>query len=61
MTGMLRVENNNSHSPLQKYKKSKIPKKKIEAEMLKKFKQHMINKDFFARLKLIMFEIDKEL
>ena len=29
--------------------------------MIKQFKQHMIDKDFFGRLKLIMYEIDKEL
>lgn len=36
-------------------------KNKLEKEMIQKFKQHMVNRDFFARLKLIMYEIDKEL
>jgi len=38
------------------------PKKpKLSKEIIKKFKQHLINKDFFARLKLIMYELEKEL
>lgn len=35
--------------------------KKLGTDVLKKFKQHLLNKDFFCKLKLIMFEIDKEL
>lgn len=29
--------------------------------MLKQFKAHLMSKDFFVKLKLIMYEIDKEL
>ena len=33
-------------------------RKKLDQEVMKKFKQHMINKDFFTQLKMIMYEID---
>jgi len=38
--------------------KKKTP---LTDEMIKKFKAHLINKDFFIKLKLIMYSIDSEL
>ena len=39
----------------------KLTKRKLEKELIKKFKDHLVNKDFFARLKVIMYSLDKEL
>ena len=43
--------------------KAVIPqeKRKISNELLKQFKKHLLNVQFFARLKLIMHEIESEL
>ena len=37
-------------------KRIRLPK-----DIIKKFKQHLMNKDFFASLKLIMYGVDKEM
>ena len=44
------------------YGSQSAPKKlQLTDEMIKKFKTHLINKDFFIKLKLIMYSIDSEL
>ena len=42
-------------------KAAKTPKRELSDEVIKEFKNNMINKDFFIKLKLIMYEIDQEM
>jgi len=48
---------NNALDPIQKQKR----KRKLNADLLKQFKKHLLNIGFFARLKEIMGDIDCEL
>ena len=38
-----------------------MTKRELDAEVLKRFKEHIFNKDFFFKLKLILVDVNREL